>query len=293
MLLLILFYVYKWMTVPWSYYDSAKSRHMLYQHSPMKKDCLMSEREKEKNQAIQKELHRHELVGLAWVILSPLIAGYTLHSSRYFLSNFDHYISSFNIGIFILAASIKPVTHVMTLLQERTLFLQSESQIAESQIDLLENKIDILEKQVYWLRRQASKKHGDHNNNHTLHHLTKAFNRAEKRDIALRSCMQEQLDEMDSKVREFSQKIGIQLEPQQQHKFKKNKKALYEYFAWHTVVHLFLLPLHVSLWIVRHTLWFLPTNSSEAMQEKDELSSFVPYNSAESCYSSEGNIAAF
>ncbi|KAI8366325.1 hypothetical protein EDC96DRAFT_508564 [Choanephora cucurbitarum] len=261
---------------------------MLYQQTPMKKACLMSEKEKEKNRAIQKELNRHELAGLAWVVLSPAIAGYTLHYSRYLLSNFDHYISSFNIGVFILAASIKPVTHILTLLQGRTMFLQSESRVTESQIDLLENKIDALERQVYWLRQQASKKHDDHkSDNYTLHHLAKAFNRAEKRDIALRSCMQEQLDEIDNRVREFSQRIGAQ----SGHKDKKSKNE--PHYLWHIIVRLCFLPLNMSLWIIRHTFWFLPAHSTDRIREKDELSSFVPYNTAESCYSSEGNVAAF
>jgi hypothetical protein len=102
--------------------------------------------------AVEEELRKHELVGLTWVILSPALAGYTLQYSRYFLSNYDKYMSSFNVTVFILASSIKPLIHIMALLRERTVYLQSEAMVDETEMEMLQKKVDLLEEELDTLR---------------------------------------------------------------------------------------------------------------------------------------------
>lgn len=129
-------------TVPWTYYESARSRRISQANKT----------------ELEQELRKHELMGLAWVILSPLMAGYTLYYSRRFLNNHDKYMSSFNITVFVLAASVKPLVHVMTLLRERTLFLQNEVSVNESELDRLQKKLDVMEEELYDLRRAFATK---------------------------------------------------------------------------------------------------------------------------------------
>jgi hypothetical protein len=132
--------------VPWSYYESARARRIMFNNHSKKR------------QLVAEELRRHELIGLIWVVLSPGIAGYTLQYSRYVLSNHDKYMSTFNVTVFVLAASIKPIIHIIALLTERTLFLQSEALVDESDIEILQKKVEIMEDELDGLRQAFATK---------------------------------------------------------------------------------------------------------------------------------------
>ncbi|GAN11686.1 conserved hypothetical protein [Mucor ambiguus] len=330
MLLLILYYVYKWMTVPWAYYESARTRRIIHQKSSTEKSkasLLNTQKEDEayfkrmqqehaKRKLITAELRRHELAGLLWVIFSPAIAGYTLQYSRYLLSNVDKYISAFNVTVFILAASIKPISHVMVLLQERTMFLQSEALVSESQVQVLQTKMDLLEKELYGLRKAYATKKDlgqvvTEDINPSLQQLAKALKRFEKRDLALRTWSEEQFTSIDHKVREFDQYICYRIEQDQRQQ------------AHGMVVSLILLPLNISLWVAKRMTLLLPihhgsknllaASSNESpvaspptsatkkpllQQQRSNISSrhqmttIIP-DPTESSYSTEGSIAAF
>lgn len=274
------------------------------------------QQEHAKRKLITAELRRHELAGLLWVVLSPAIAGYTLQYSRYLLSNVDRYISAFNVTVFILAASIKPISHVMVLLQERTMFLQSEALVSESQVQVLQTKMDLLEKELYGLRKAYATKKDlgqvvTEDINPSLQQLAKALKRFEKRDLALRTWSEEQFTSIDHKVREFDQYICYRIEQDQRQQ------------AHGMVVSLILLPLNISLWVAKRMTLLLPmhhgnknllaASSSESpvaspptsatkkpllQQQRSNISSrhqmttMIP-DPTESSYSTEGSIAAF
>ncbi|KAI9245552.1 hypothetical protein BDA99DRAFT_447825 [Phascolomyces articulosus] len=250
MILLILYYVYKWMTVPWSYYESARSRRMIHQKSSIPLDERKQLSEMQRRAMIADELRRHELVGLFWVIISPLLAGYTLQYSRYFLSNYERYMSSFNVVVFVLAASLKPLAHVMTLLRERTLYLQSEIQASESQVQLLQRKLDLMEDELDTLRKAfATKKDlGQVTDglNPTIQQLAKTLRRFEKKETVLRSWSEERFSSIEQKVQEFDQFICYRIEQDQRQS------------AHGMVVTLVLLPLNITLWVVKRMTGLLP-----------------------------------
>lgn len=278
------------------------------------------QQEHAKRKLITAELRRHEIAGLLWVILSPAIAGYTLQYSRYLLSNVDRYISAFNVTVFILAASIKPISHVMVLLQERTMFLQSEALVSESQVQVLQTKMDLLERELYGLRKAYATKKDlgqvvTEDINPSLQQLAKALKRFEKRDLALRTWSEEQFASIDHKVREFDQYICYRIEQDQRQQ------------AHGMVVSLILLPINISLWVAKRMTLLLPVHhgsknllaasSSESpvsspptsassnaarkpllQQQRSHISSrhqmttMIP-DPTESSYSTEGSIAAF
>ncbi|KAI8137896.1 hypothetical protein BJV82DRAFT_646736 [Fennellomyces sp. T-0311] len=250
MILLILYYVYKWMTVPWSYYESARSRRLIHQKSSIVLDERKQLTELQRRTVIAEELRRHELVGLLWVIASPLLAGYTLQYSRYFLSNYERYMSSFNVVVFVLAASLKPLAHVMTLLRERTFYLQSEMQASESQVQMLQRKLDLMEDELDTLRKAfATKKDlGQVTDglNPTIQQLAKTLRRFEKKETALRSWSEDRFSSLESKVHEFDQFICYRIEQDQRQS------------AHGMVVTLVLLPLNITLWVVKQMTGLLP-----------------------------------
>jgi hypothetical protein len=107
---------------------------------------------------IEDELRRHELTGLAWVLVSPAIAGFSLQYSRFLFSNYDKYMSSFNVTVFVLAASVRPLIHVIDLLRERTALLQSEITINETEMEQLSTKLYHLEGELHNLRASFATK---------------------------------------------------------------------------------------------------------------------------------------
>ncbi|PHZ09371.1 uncharacterized protein RHIMIDRAFT_263710 [Rhizopus microsporus ATCC 52813] len=243
LILLILYYVYKWITVPWTYYESARSRRISQANKT----------------ELEQELRKHELMGLAWVILSPLMAGYTLYYSRRFLNNHDKYMSSFNITVFVLAASVKPLVHVMALLRERTLFLQNEVSINESELDRLQKKLDIMEEELYDLRRAfATKKDLGQVTNGiapNIQQLAKAMKRIEKRDLEFRLWSEEKIMAIDKKVQDIDQYICYTLE-QRPRRF---------------IMTCMFFPLNLTFWAMKRMTNLLPKTFLLTFSSSDEV----------------------
>ncbi|KAI9487359.1 MAG: hypothetical protein EXX96DRAFT_497926 [Benjaminiella poitrasii] len=268
MVLLILYYVYKWVTgkyiyiyvyiaFPWTYYEGARQRRILHQKSSKKAGLSSSGNSNNANEECRRhvewmtaELRRHELAGLLWVTLSPFIAGYTLRYSRCLLSNVEHYISNFNITVFILAASIKPLTHIIQLLQERTLFLQTETShlnhsdpVDNITVDMLEDRILRLEKEIDWLRHQNSSQVLTRRDSEEM---GKHLKRLERRDSAIKKWAEDHFAALDGKVREFDEYICYRIEQEQ----KKQQHGV--------IVSLIFLPLNISLWVAKQMSFLLP-----------------------------------
>ncbi|ORZ15075.1 hypothetical protein BCR42DRAFT_328549 [Absidia repens] len=267
MILLILYYVYKWVTVPWSYYESARSRRMnhfnaTYNHSPASTSASSSSSTtaatpddgqkgraaRGRQEQVANELRLHELIGLISVLASPVVAGYTLQYSRYFLSDYDRYMSSFNVGVFVLAASLKPLSHVMLLLRERTVYLQSEIQVNETHVQRLQTKLDMMEDELDALKEAFATK-GDLDQvaddfNPALMQLSEAIRRSKKKEQLLHSWSKDKFTLIDEKVKGFEEYICYKVEQEQQ-RLAKN---------W-TITTLVLLPL---VWMIKLVTSLLP-----------------------------------
>jgi hypothetical protein len=108
--------------------------------------------------AAQKELRVHELLALLSCFLFPLVAAWLLHSIRSQLSRpSEGLVSNYNLSIFVLVAEIRPMSHLIKMVQRRTLFLQrranmdflKESSRADSQhFRDLSHRLDELEAHV-------------------------------------------------------------------------------------------------------------------------------------------------
>ncbi|KAF2086992.1 hypothetical protein K490DRAFT_23225, partial [Saccharata proteae CBS 121410] len=72
-----------------------------------------------------RELRQDELMALAACFFGPVVGAYLLHSIRDSLSRpSEGLVSDYNLTIFLLAAEIRPVSHLIRMLQARTLYLQ-------------------------------------------------------------------------------------------------------------------------------------------------------------------------
>ena len=78
-----------------------------------------------RNTAARRELRRHEIAALASCFLFPLIGAWLLHTIRSQLSRpSEGLVSNYNLTIFLLAAEIRPFSHLLKLVRGRTLHLQ-------------------------------------------------------------------------------------------------------------------------------------------------------------------------
>ena len=75
--------------------------------------------------AARAELKLHELAALFSCFLCPGLAAWLLHAIRTQLSRpSEGLVSNYNLTIFLLVAEIRPLSHLIKMIQSRTLFLQ-------------------------------------------------------------------------------------------------------------------------------------------------------------------------
>lgn len=215
-----------------------------------------------RKQLVARELRQHELAGLLWVLASPIIAGLTLQYSRRFLSNQDKYLSSFNIVVFVLAALIKPTAHCLSMLKDRTLYLQSQMQLEEGEVDILRERIYELEDELQSLKKAfATKKDLGQVTNGigpTLNQLAKSVKRSEKREQNLRNYSEERFNFVDAKMREFDEYIAKRVE---QDRLRSTRGFIASFIF---------LPITVTLWTLKRVTYLLPLPSTIL------LHSFIP-----------------
>lgn len=76
-------------------------------------------------QEARKELQLHELLALALCFIAPALGTWLLHVLRSQLSRpSEGLVSNYNLTIFLLASEIRPLSHLVKLVQARTLHLQ-------------------------------------------------------------------------------------------------------------------------------------------------------------------------
>lgn len=108
--------------------------------------------------AAQAELRLHELAALFACFLCPGLAAWLLHAIRSQLSRpSEGLVSNYNLTIFLLVAEIRPMSHLIKMIQRRTLFLQRKVNLeafqdnkhpVTLQVDDLLDRIQALESHV-------------------------------------------------------------------------------------------------------------------------------------------------
>lgn len=89
--------------------------------------------------AAQKELQMHEILALSACFLFPVVGAWLLHAIRAQLSRpSEGLVSNYNLTVFLLASEIRPLSHLVKLIQARTLHLQRV--VSSGLLD--DNKID-------------------------------------------------------------------------------------------------------------------------------------------------------
>ncbi|CAP98851.1 hypothetical protein E8E15_007352 [Penicillium rubens] len=123
--------------LPWDWYRSAQAiqREESGFPAPDNPQFDPDDQEPQNKEAATaiSELHIHELTALAACFIFPIIGTCLLHGIRSSLSRpSEGLVSNYNLTIFLLASEVRPIAHILRLIQRRTLHLQ---RIASSSTD--------------------------------------------------------------------------------------------------------------------------------------------------------------
>ncbi|OTB20643.1 hypothetical protein K445DRAFT_313126 [Daldinia sp. EC12] len=111
---------------------------------------------KERQDAALKELYFHEMAALAWCFIFPMLGAYLLHTIRGQLTRrSEGLVSDYNLTIFLCAAEVRPVSHLIRMLQNRTLRIQQivaknpheKRSVTMEEFEALSARLDELEAQ--------------------------------------------------------------------------------------------------------------------------------------------------
>jgi hypothetical protein len=77
------------------------------------------------HEAATNELYMHEMLALLSCFIFPMLGAYLLHTLRSQLTRpSEGLVSNYNLTIFLLASELRPMAHLVKLIQSRTLHLQ-------------------------------------------------------------------------------------------------------------------------------------------------------------------------
>ncbi|KAL8825351.1 MAG: hypothetical protein Q9170_007826 [Blastenia crenularia] len=167
------------------------------------------------------ELRTHELLALLACFLSPILGGWLLHTIRSQLSRpSEGLVSNYNLTVFLLASEIRPLSHLIKMVQARTLYLQrtvgsevhDEAKDDTKAVPEMAKRLDELE--AFVTSSQANGKGPTANAEHTNHlklevrnslqpdldALNRAVRRYEKKMVALTMQTESRLQELESRM---------------------------------------------------------------------------------------------
>ncbi|OJD18759.1 hypothetical protein AJ78_01230 [Emergomyces pasteurianus Ep9510] len=170
------------------------------------------------------ELHRHELAALASCFLLPIVGAWLLHALRSQLSRpSEGLVSNYNLTVFLLAAEIRPFSHLLKMVQARTLYLQRlvssnnnrehHHKIDASKIMDLSTRLEELEAHIAETVNQHQHQHQDqqspHHNGATYENLTPTANTT-KSSVQDQNTTQPDLSALTRAMRRYERRTALQ-----------------------------------------------------------------------------------
>lgn len=153
------------------------------------------------------ELRQYENLALLSCFLGPLFGAYLLHAIRGQLTRpSEGLVSNFNLTIFVLAAELRPCSHLITLVQARTLHLQRVVESNTSDIDKIQSdQISDLSKRLEEVEARAA--------DTPAADTPRKFDEsaaAHEINVALRQSFQPQVDALNRAVRRYEKRAATQ-----------------------------------------------------------------------------------
>lgn len=162
--------------------------------------------------AAQKELQMHELLALLSCFLFPVVGAWLLHTIRGQLSRpSEGLVSNYNLTVFLLASEIRPVSHLVKMIQARTLLLQrvvsphstdNDPKMDLGQLTDLLKRVEELEAHVSDAAESSSKNAAVMADIDTTRVAAQAMSETRK-------CLQPELDALNRAVRRYEKRTTI------------------------------------------------------------------------------------
>ena len=154
----------------------------------------------------ESELRIHELLALFSCFVFPAVGAWLLHTIRSQLSRpSEGLVSDYNLTIFLLGAELRPLSHLIKMVQARTLHLQrtvrsnpfEEEKIDKDKVIDLSKRLDELEAHV------AEKSIASHSNGHGV------VSSGSQVSSQVRKDLQPELDALNRAVRRYEKRATL------------------------------------------------------------------------------------
>lgn len=165
-----------------------------------------------------KELQIHELAALAACFIFPVVGTWLLHAIRSSLSRpSEGLVSNYNLTIFLLASEVRPFSHLLKLVQARTLHLQrivastsTEDAIDHEKVQDLTKRLEELEAHVAEAaveRLSSSHAHGQSKSEYA--ELSDAPSLLTQAVVESRRAMQPDIEALNRAVRRYEKRTAL------------------------------------------------------------------------------------
>lgn len=214
-LLIVAFYLYQVVRVPWELYYASRTRRIAESVASLSgsSESLVSEKIRRRRGAAAAELRNQELLALLLCVISPFLGSQLLYYVRGALSEPERYINPFNVRLFVLASGIKPWSHFVKLIKRRSLFLQSEVHYPVESVTLLQDQVQSLTEEIDHLKRSLASKtdvrHLRDGIDQPLTELSKAMRRYERKEEYMRLSNEEKFSILAGRQEEMLQEIAV------------------------------------------------------------------------------------
>ena len=164
------------------------------------------------NLAARRELHVHEVLALASCFLGPAVGAWLLHTIRSQLSRpSEGLVSNYNLTVFLLAAELRPMAHLVKMVQARTLFLQ---RVVREQGSPNEDKVDngqVLDviRRLEELEAHVADKADNANQKVSINTDMTVAKASAQASTELRRSIQPELDALNRAVRRYEKRTTI------------------------------------------------------------------------------------
>ncbi|KAK4698263.1 hypothetical protein P7C70_g8019, partial [Phenoliferia sp. Uapishka_3] len=215
-LLLIVFYLYQLVKVPWSIYRASHTRYVLAGTTRQPSSEIEgSPAEKRRLNAIR-ILRRNELLALSATAAVPAVGSYLLHFVKDILSDPDRYINQRIITLFALATSVKPLLHFAKLAKNSSLYYQEAVHYPSTEVHLLRLQVEALQKDISQLARAFATKDDVRllrdGVDVPLSQLSKAVRRFDRKEEYLRLSSEERFALVDARLEEAQRETAMNAE---------------------------------------------------------------------------------
>lgn len=162
----------------------------------------------------RRELQMNELMALVACFVGPIVGAYGLHAIRSQLTRpAEGLVSDFNLTIFVMAAELRPVSHLIKLKQTRMLYLQRvvrsdrDKEFRKADVQELSGRLDDLENRMTTTQDSGieTAKMGAtvrQSLQPQLDALNRAVRRYEKRQVAQSMQTEARFQELDSRLKD-------------------------------------------------------------------------------------------